>query len=463
MLHDMETGKVNCIVCKNLSRMFRNYSDQGYFLEKVFLMNKIRFITVSDPRVDTFLHPEMLNGLEVPINGLMNDRFAAKTSHDIRDTFATKRRKGEFIGAFAPYGYMKDPGDKNHLIIDEEAAGVVRKIYQWFVYGGMSKNGITRRLNELGVPNPAAYKRSRGLKYCNPRIDQNDGMWSPRTVSSILQNKMYIGTMVQGRQKVISYKVHDKVAVPEKEWYVVPDMHEPIVDEVVFGKAQELQRRDTRTAPGGCRLYLFSGLLKCADCKKVMTRQKSKGTVYYYCRTFRDKSKRVCSKHSIKEETVRQVVLATIQKQIALADGVPEIIEEINEAPVVGNEAVRLDTMLCLRQKELDKITKISDGLYGDWKSGDISKDEYHRLKAKYTAQTEQIRQNIKNIQNERKEMEKGIVREDPFLLSFLQNRNIGELNRGILVELIKNIYVYQDGGIEIEFGFADQFRVLHK
>ncbi len=203
MIHDMEAGKVNCIICKNLSRMFRNYSDQGYFLEKVFPMHKVRFITVSDPKVDSYLHPETLQGLEIPINGLMNDRFAAKTSLDVRATFATKRRKGEFIGAFAPYGYKKNPENKNALMIDEEAAEVVRNIYRWFVYEGMSKNGIARRLNDLGIPSPAAYKKSKGLNFCCPQRGNNDGLWSPGSVTAVLRNKMYLGIMVQGKQTVI--------------------------------------------------------------------------------------------------------------------------------------------------------------------------------------------------------------------------------------------------------------------
>ena len=179
--------------------MFRNYSDQGYFLEKIFPMHKTRFITVSDPKIDSYLHPEALLGLEIPINGLMNDRFAAKTSFDVRATFATKRRKGEFIGAFAPYGYKKASENKNALVIDEEAAKVVQTIFQWFVYEGMSKNGIARRLNELGIVNPTAYKKSKGLNFSCPHTGKNDGLWSPGSVSSILKNQMYTGTMVQGK------------------------------------------------------------------------------------------------------------------------------------------------------------------------------------------------------------------------------------------------------------------------
>ena len=463
MIHDMEAGKVNCIICKNLSRMFRNYSDQGYFLEKIFPMNKTRFITVSDPRVDSFLHPETLQGLEVPINGLMNDRFAAKTSLDVRDTFATKRRKGEFIGAFAPYGYKKAPENKNALIIDEEAAEVVRNIYQWFVYEGMSKNGIAHRLNDLGIMGPAAYKKSKGLNFCCPQGEKNDGLWSSSSVTTILKNKMYLGMMVQGKQTVISYKVHDKVAVPEEDWYIVPGTHEAIIEAELFKKAADLQTRDTRTAPAKRRLHLLSGFIRCADCKKAMTRQKTKRIVYYYCRTFREKSKNACTKHTIKEEVVIKAVLAAIQTQISLIGSFAKVVEEINKLPVARKESLRLTAMLYLRQKELDKVIGIVDGLYDDWKSGDISKEEYARLKQKYSSQAEQLKITIQNIQAECHMMAQEVSKNDPYLIYFLEQKNIKELNRGILVNLVKNIYIHQGGEITIEFNFADQHRQIVK
>lgn len=172
MIHDVETGKVNCIICKTLSRAFRNYSDQGYFLERVFPLHGTRFISIGDPVIDTYLNPEVIQGLEVPMAGLLNDRYAARTSNDIRRTFDTKRRNGEFIGAFAPYGYKKNPENKNHLVIDEEAAQIVQNIYHWFVHDGMSKAGIVKHLNELGVPTPSVYKQQKGLKHVTPNASK---------------------------------------------------------------------------------------------------------------------------------------------------------------------------------------------------------------------------------------------------------------------------------------------------
>lgn len=168
----------------------------------------------------------------------------------------------------APYGYKKDPNDKNSLLVDEEAAEVVKSIYHWFVNEGYSKMGIAKRLNQMGEPNPEAYKKKKGFKYNNPNSDKNDGLWSASTIARILQNEVYTGVMVQGRNRVISYKVHKQINVPEEEWFVVPNTHEAIIDRETFEKAQALHKRDTRTAPGKQEVYLMSGFVRCADCKR---------------------------------------------------------------------------------------------------------------------------------------------------------------------------------------------------
>lgn len=454
----MEAGKVNCVICKNLSRMFRNYSDQGYFLEKIFPMYRVRFITVSDPKVDSYLHPETIQGLEIPINGLMNDRFAAKTSRDIRATFATKRRKGEFIGAFAPFGYRKDPQNKNTLVIDEEAAEVVRSIYRWFVCEGMSKHGIARRLNEWLIPNPATYKKRKGMKFYCPQADHNDGLWSPGSVSTILNNRMYTGTMVQGKQRVVSYKVHEKVAVPREEWYVVPDTHAPIIEAALFQQAAELQARDTRTASAEGKLHLLAGLMRCGDCRKAMTRQKTKRLAYYYCRTFREKSPVSCTRHGVKEEAVICAALAMIQAQLSLVDMSREGIEMLKKTWEHPGEVTCRSSARNLCRRELAKVTRLVDGLHEDWKNGDLSREEYLRLKETYRKRAGKLRDSLQSLEAEEKERGKNGAEADPNLAYFLEHHNLKELNRGILVGLVGQICVYRGGRICMEFRFADPY-----
>ena len=198
MLRDIEDGKVNCIIVKDLSRAFRNYVDQGYFLENYFVQYKFRFISLELPMIDSFLFPETITSIAVPIQGVMNDNHAKETSIKVRSVFKTKREKGEFIGSFSPYGYKKSEEDHNKLIIDEPAAKVVRDIYNWYL-SGKSKKAIVLELNERGIPNPATYKRKNGMKYENPSWSlAYSELWVFRTVDNILKDEKYIGNMVQG-------------------------------------------------------------------------------------------------------------------------------------------------------------------------------------------------------------------------------------------------------------------------
>ncbi|CAB1240068.1 protein of unknown function [Ruminococcaceae bacterium BL-6] len=450
MLRGIEAGKIDCVVCKNLSRAFRNYADQGYFLENYFPRHGTRFITIGDPRVDSYLHPETIQNLEVPITGLMNDRFACRTSGDIRATFDTKRRNGEFIGAFAPYGYQKDPNNKNALVPDEEAARVVRRIFLWFAYAGMSKNGIARKLNEWAVPNPTEYKRRSGMKYHNPSGAGNDGLWSAGTVARILSNPVYLGHMVQGRQKVVSYKVHDKVPVPREKWFVKENTHAPVVDAETFERAQSLQQQNTRTAPSCGRLSLFSGFLRCSGCGKALSRKRAKNHVYYFCRTYREKSRTRCTRHSIREEDLRAAVLLAIQKQEELVRPFPADIR--TPRPSGGWDGGRL---LALRRQAWKRVAAQIDSLYPDWKNGDLTRQEYHRLKEKLTKQAAALEQAVASLEQETEEEKE---EKDADSGATAGARGILRLERGILAQLVSRIDV-GEGGITIRFRFADPYQ----
>lgn len=306
LIAQVKRGAVNCVLCKTLSRAFRNYADQGYFLEELFPRCRTRFIALGSPRVDSYLDPEAVQlGLEIPINGILNDRYAAKTSADVRRTLDMKRRRGEFIGSFAPYGYAKAPGDKNTLVPDPEAAVVVQEIFRRCL-AGESKSAIAAWLNDTQTPNPTAYKARRGSRYARPG-PETDGLWTQTTVARILKNPVYRGTLVQGRQRVVSYKVHQTVSVPPEDWYQVEGTHEPLISPEDFEKAQQCSQ-GVRCPPGQETPNLFAGLLHCADCGKAMTRRRARGTVYYHCSTYRRKSKTACTKHTVREDVLLQEV-----------------------------------------------------------------------------------------------------------------------------------------------------------
>ena len=451
--------QVNCIIIKSLARGFRNLADQQKFLEEFIPVNGARFICTGTPFIDTYANPHSASGLEVPIRGMFNEQFAATTSEEIRKTFKMKRERGEFIGAFAPYGYKKDPNDKNSLIVDEEAAEVVKSIYHWFVNEGYSKRGIAQRLNQMGEPNPEAYKKQKGLKYNNPNSSKNDGLWSASTIARILQNKVYTGVMVQGRHRIISYKVHKQINVPEDEWFVVPHTHEAIIDKGIFEKAQALHKRDTRTAPGKEKVYLMSGFVYCADCQKAMRRKTARNIAYYYCRSYSDK--KICSKHSIRQDKLENAVLAALQMQISLVDQLAEEIERINNAPVINRENKMLFNSLKQAEKQLKQYRDASDSLYLDWKSGEITKDEYHRLKSKVAEQIPQLETNIAYLKEEMQASNGDMEAANPYLNAFLKHRNIQCLNRGIMAELVKAVWVHENGEITVDFNFADSYQCI--
>ena len=458
--NDIREGNVNCVVCKTLSRAFRNYADQGKFLEQYLPTYSCRFIAFGNPYVDTFVNPDCTQNMEIPINGLMNDRYAARTSEDVRKTFRTKRSNGEFIGAFAPYGYLKNPENKNAFIIDEEAAEIVKEIFEKYL-AGMSKLSIVRYLNDHSILCPTIYKQKRlGLKYQNPHSDPTKKtLWSEKTVGEILKNQMYCGDMVQGRYRVKSYKVHIQEKVPEDEWFIKEKTHEPIIDRKTFDKVQRLLQKDTRTSPKNDTLYLFSGFLHCADCEKAMIRSEVKKHVYYYCSTYKRRSKKACTKHSIQHNCLEAAVLFAIQQYVYLAIDYTKIIEQINRAPIIKSQDKKLLEAISKKERELARVIRYKQAVYQDWKDNEISQTDYRRMREDYEAQEKEITATIKKLQNERAEQENGVDTENPFLVAFRKYENVTTLSRDILIDLVDSITVYEGGNISIVLRFADELR----
>jgi hypothetical protein len=459
LIGDIERGKVNCMICKTLSRAFRNYSDQGYYLEYYFPQKNVRFISTGDPKIDTYKNPEAITGLEVPITGLMNDRYAAQTSSAIRRTFNTKRRNGEFIGAFPPYGYLKDPNNKNHLILDNDIVPIKRDMLNWIIRDGMSLRGVAMKLNEMGIPSPSAYKRSLGWNYFNSNIKNSDGLWDGEKVKRVLTEKVNLGHMVQGRNRIVSYKVHDQIKVPENEWIIKENTHEPTFTQEEYDTLINLLRRDTRTANTERKVHLFSGFLKCYDCKKALQRANAKGRAYYACRTYKEKSKTKCTKHCIRDDVLEGAVLKVLQSQIALIDSLSSIVDEINNAPVIDTQSLRIEKLLVDKQKELLKTKQLSDGLYVDWKRGDINHDDYRRMKARFDEQIEVITSNINNLEEEQLRIRQGVTSEEDIFREFLKYKNIQKLERNILVELVDTIFVHENKEITIKFRYEDDLK----
>ena len=458
LLADVMSGKINCVVVKDLSRFARNYSDAGSLIDNLFVQMGVRFISLAE-NVDSFTNPDSVSNIIVPITNVMNDNYCYQTSKKIRQVFDYKRRNGQYIGAFAPYGYIKHPKDKHKLIVDPDAAETVKLIFSLFLQG-TSKRAIALHLNEHGVPSPSAYKLLKGLPVSTRGYDEP--MWGGRMIHAILTNPTYTGDLAQGRSRVKSYKVHQIETVPREEWVEVAGTHEAIINYETFDKVQALLKRDTRTSPEGRKVHLFSGFLKCADCGRAVTRCVSKNNhVYYACSTYKNRSRTACTMHSIKHERLEAAVLFGIQYQVHLAVSHSEAIARINSAPTKKSQSFRLDELIATKEKELAKITRYKQSLYQDWKDGEITQQDYRSMKADYERQVAALSDVLERLTAERAELANGVDNEHPALVAFMKYQNIDKLTREALIDLVDHIKVYENGNISVKCKFADEFRKI--
>lgn len=458
LLADVMSGKINCVVVKDLSRFARNYSDAGSLIDNLFVQMGVRFISLAE-NVDSFTNPDSVSNIIVPITNVMNDNYCYQTSKKIRQVFDYKRRNGQYIGAFAPYGYIKHPKDKHKLIVDPDAAETVKLIFSLFLQG-TSKRAIALHLNEHGVPSPSAYKLLKGLPVSTRGYDEP--MWGGRMIHAILTNPTYTGDLAQGRSRVKSYKVHQIETVPREEWVEVAGTHEAIINYETFDKVQALLKRDTRTSPEGRKVHLFSGFLKCADCGRAVTRCVSKNNhVYYACSTYKNRSRTACTMHSIKHERLEAAVLFGIQYQVHLAVSYSEAITCINSAPTKKSQSFRLDELITTKGKELAKITRYKQSLYQDWKDGEITQQDYRSMKADYERQVAALSDVLERLTAERAELANGVDNEHPALVAFMKYQNIDKLTREALIDLVDHIKVYENGNISVKCKFADEFRKI--
>lgn len=463
LLEDMRNGNINCVIVKDLSRLGRNYIEVGNYIEQVFPLFNIRFIAINDS-VDSFKNPASTNTILVPFKNLINDEYCRDTSIKIRTSLNGKKKKGEFIGAFPSYGYIKDPKDKHKLIIDKSVVNIIRNIFNWNVNEGLGKIAICHKLNDLGILNPTGHKKLElEQNYNNYGIQDNTYTWTPSTIRNILNNEVYIGNTVQGKRRTKSYKVHKVETVPKEEWIRVENTHEPIIDKETFKKAQELSKRDTKVSQKTKELSVWAGFLKCADCKRAMNKKSSTNKSgskyeYYICSTYRKKSNNLCTKHSIKVENLEKAVLKAINLHIDLLINTEEIVEQINESSFQNTKNENIQNMIIAKQSEISKISNFKRALYEDWKNEDITREEYLEYKQKYENDIGRIKENIKRLENEKQKYENENQSHNEWIEKFKNQKGIAELSRDIMMELIDYIYVHENGNITIKFKFEDEF-----
>lgn len=455
MLEDLKKGVVNCVIVKDLSRFGRDYIDCGYYIDKLFPELGVRFIAVNDNYDSSSATAS--DTMVVPFKNLINDSYSRDISMKVRSNLQSKRERGDFISNFAPYGYVKSEVDKNRLVIDDYAASIVRDIFNWKIEG-LSPAGIAKRLNDMGILSPMEYKHSCGINY---RFQEDGGMavWTHKTVRRMLQNEVYIGVLVQGKYTTPNYKTKKFVLKSESEWVRVEKTHEPIITRRDFEIVQELLREDTR-ACSDSSISPYCGRIFCGDCGAPAVRRtvtaRGKKYVYYVCSANKtDKS--VCSKHSIREDVLETVVLATIQKQI---DAVLELDAALSGAFELAwerSELGKIEASLELQNEQLQKNNTLRLSIYEDLHQGLIDKSEYTAIKEELTARIAECVRAIDELNKMKAELDEGLSSKQSWMAQFKEFSNISEVSRRVIVHLVDSIRIYENSEVEIVFRQADK------
>lgn len=461
MLEDIKSGTVNCVIVKDLSRFGRNYIESGRYIEQIFPMLGVRFIAVTD-HYDSFEN-DTGSDMIIPFKNLINDAYCRDISIKVRSHLDMKRKNGEYIGAFAAYGYMKDPEDKNKLIVDENAASVVRDIFSMKL-GGMSHYSIAEKLNADGILSPIEYLRSQGIHLNTPLQRHSRARWSHASVLRILQNEMYTGTMIQGKSGTPNYKIKARLAKDEDDWIRIDDTHEAIICESDFNLVQDLLKRDTRIKPDGKRLYPFSGMMFCSGCGAPMVRKTipsgKKKYVYYVC-SENKRNKNSCSPHRVSESLTNEAVFEAVQKHIQNVLLMDDAMRILDYVPRAAANVKKYDDRIKGKTAEIEKVRRRKLRLYEDLKDGILTRDQYEMLQIQYGEQITNGEEAIRIYEAEMQKALDGETDQHVWIEEFKKHKGICDLSRHDVVSLIDRIEVIDDKHIDVRFRFAEEYEKL--
>ena len=450
LVADIEKKRINMVVVKDLSRLGRNYVKVGEYTDFFFPKHHVRFIAVTE-NIDSEKDNDIAGFLNV-----VHEHYAKDVSRKIRASQSTLRKKGYFLGSQPPMGYIKSPEDKHKLIIDEDGAKIVRRMFHMYSIGVTARH-IADTFNQEGVPSPREYYFhliGKPNPYTNETV-----LWGSATIMRILRNQVYLGHMCSGKRRNRSFKLKQRDIVPEEEWIVVKNTHEPLIDEVTWARVQEQlelnkrnQKAKTVKSTDNKLPALFAGKLKCADCKAVMHFTSSKSGKYktyykYRCSTYTNQGKTACSFHSIREDELTAIVLNDIKKLSHLIntnnDEMLQLLLDLNGRTRQNNNA-QLEKQICSTQSAMKTNSSRIDLLLDERLNGNVSDDMFKSLMVKYES-------NKKELSNKLSELkaELSIVKDDTenikhLMESFRKSIYIEELNRDTVCELIACIWVFK-------------------
>ena len=454
MWEDIKNGRINCVVVKDLSRFGRNTIETSNYIEVIFPMLKVRFISLTD-QIDSYLNPQSINGLLVPFKNIMNDEYARDISVKVKSAQNTYRNKGLFIGSFPSYGYIKDPNDKHKLIIDEEASAVVKQIFQMYL-SGMGFLTIAKKLTNDRVKSPFEYKVQKGYNYKTPVAKNKYHIWRDTTIQRILTNQMYVGDMVQGTRSVINYRNHKIKPKSKEEWVIVRNTHEAIISREDFDKVQNMLQSNKKDYIKPFRTYVLGGLVKCGDCGAVLetalcSSKNLKNKYYFRCPTYMLSKGLICSKHTIRNDYLEATVFQIIKKYIELSVDIESILKKIKLNTIqkeCQNQNAKLDF-------EIKKLKDKMSLLYIKFKNNELSENDY-------IIQKESVLEEIRKIENQIISLSSSIKNDKfphtNFINSLAKYKGMNGLTKEMANELIKEILIFNKNEVEIKLNFDDEF-----
>ena len=458
MMEDIKRGTVDCVIVKDLSRFGREYIDSGKYIERLFPALGVRFIAVND-HIDS-KEESGRDDIVVPFKNLMNDAYCRDISIKIRSHLEVKRKNGEYIGAFTPYGYKKDENDRNRLVPDLYAAGVVKDIFRMKLHG-MNQAAIAERLNRQGVLSPMEYKHSLGIRIQDNFKTHGQAEWSSMSVRRILENEVYVGTLIQGRHSTPNHKIKKIVDKPKEEWIRIEGSHEPVISKREFDIVQRLLGMDTRTSPNEDEVYALSGLAVCADCGALMIKRNvpAGGKVYSYYICSKNAATKECGTHRIPKEKLENLVFEVLQTHIANVLDTGRILEYINTVPFQELEIKELERQKEVKEQEIERCRELRDMLYEDLKDGIVSKEDYAELYEGYNNRRKKAEEAVCKLSHEIRNVLEAKTDKYEWLRYFKEYQNISGLNRMAAVELIDRVRVFDKNHVEIDFNFQDCFQ----
>ena len=461
MIGDIEAGRVNCVVVKDLSRFGRDYIESGRYIQKVFPALSVRFIALTD-HFDSISADTGESSIVLPVKNFINDSYCRDISTKVKSQLEVKYKNGECIAAFAVYGYRKSETDKNRLVIDEYAAENVRRIFAWKIEG-LALSAIAEKLNSLGILSPKEYKKSMGLSYNGGFSGTGSSGWGSTTIKRILTNEVYLGHMVQGKTEKVNYKVKKHIAKPEGEWVKVENTHEAIISADDFAIVQHLMKADGRRSPDSGTPSPFMGLLFCGDCGQQMVRRviryKDTAKVYYICST--KNRGEGCSRHSIEESTLKEIVCESIRKFANSFLKEKELFDHAVQYETNFEAVARYDKEIGRLKKEQDKYYSLCSGLYEDLREGVVTKEEFERLHSGFSQKGKKLEAAMQKQEQLIKDMFKKGALSAGRLKTFKDCVELREIDRHTLSSLVRRIDVYESRQIMIDFYFMDAFAVM--